>query len=117
MNNIKEYWYSYNWYFNNNFILVGNFLLWLLKSKNNKSISDFFGNRNVPWYTSMLSIVATETSVLTFISVPGISYRGDWTFIQLALGYILGRVLVSFFLLPVFLNMELLLFMKYLKNT
>ena len=50
----------------------------------------------------MLSIVATETSVLTFISVPGISYRGDWTFIQLALGYILGRVLVSFFLLPVF---------------
>ena len=73
-------------------------------------------NRNVPWYTSMLSIVATETSVLTFISVPGISYRGDWTFIQLALGYILGRVLVSFFYYQFFLNMELLLFMKYLKN-
>ncbi len=50
----------------------------------------------------MFSIVATETSVLTFISVPGIAYRGDWTFLQLSLGYILGRVLVSYFLLPIY---------------
>ena len=50
----------------------------------------------------MFSIVATETSVLTFISVPGIAYRGDWTFLQLAFGYIFGRFLVSFILLPIF---------------
>ena len=50
----------------------------------------------------MFSIVATETSVLTFISVPGIAYRGDWTFLQLGLGYIFGRCLVSIFLLPLF---------------
>jgi solute:Na+ symporter, SSS family len=50
----------------------------------------------------MFSIVATETSVLTFISVPGIAYRGDWTFLQLSLGYILGRILVSYFLLPIY---------------
>jgi Na+/proline symporter len=48
----------------------------------------------------MLSIVATETSVLTFISIPGLAYRGDWFFLQLAIGYIIGRVLVSLFLLP-----------------
>tara|TARA_Y100001970_G_C14247215_1_gene869155 strand:- start:100 stop:1377 length:1278 start_codon:yes stop_codon:yes gene_type:complete len=48
----------------------------------------------------MFSIVATETSVLTFISVPGLAYRGDWTFLQLGFGYILGRVFVSFFFLP-----------------
>ncbi len=48
----------------------------------------------------MFSIVATETSVLTFVSVPGLAYRGDWFFLQLAMGYILGRVLVSIFLLP-----------------
>ena len=48
----------------------------------------------------MFSIVATETSVLTFISVPGLAYRGDWTFLQLSFGYIIGRCLVSFFLLP-----------------
>ena len=48
----------------------------------------------------MLSIVATETSVLTFISIPGIAYRGNWFFLQLAIGYILGRLLVSVFFLP-----------------
>ncbi len=50
----------------------------------------------------MLSIVATETSVLTFISIPGLAYRDDWFFLQLALGYILGRILVSIFLLPAY---------------
>lgn len=50
----------------------------------------------------MFSIVATETSVLTFISVPGIAFRGDWTFLQLSLGYICGRLLVSFFLIPIY---------------
>ena len=54
------------------------------------------------WKTAMFSIVATETSVLTFISIPGISYRGDWTFLQLAIGYIFGRILVSVILLPHF---------------
>ena len=67
----------------------------------NKTVDDFFlGGRNLPWQVSMFSIVATETSVLTFISVPGIAYRGDWTFLQLSLGYILGRILVSIYLLP-----------------
>ena len=50
----------------------------------------------------MFSIVATETSVLTFVSVPGLAYRSDWFFLQLALGYIVGRVLVSVFLLPLY---------------
>ena len=40
----------------------------------------------MPWPVAMFSIVATETSVLTFISVPGLAYRGDWFFLQLAFG-------------------------------
>ncbi len=48
----------------------------------------------------MFSIVATETSVLTFVSIPGLAYRGDWFFLQLALGFIIGRILVSIILLP-----------------
>ena len=56
----------------------------------------------MPWIVSMLSIVASETSVLTFVSVPGLAYRGDWTFLQLAMGYIIGRILVSFVLLPMY---------------
>ena len=49
----------------------------------------------------MFSIVATETSVLTFISIPGLAYRtNNWYFLLLALGYIIGRILVSYILLP-----------------
>ena len=43
----------------------------------------------------MFSIVATETSVLTFISIPSIAYRSDWTFLQICLGYIIGRIIIS----------------------
>ena len=50
----------------------------------------------------MFSIVATETSVLTFVSVPGLAYRSDWFFLQLAFGYIVGRILVSIYLLPLY---------------
>ena len=62
----------------------------------------FLAERNLPWYAVMLSVVATETSVLTFISVPGIAYRGNWFFLQLAFGYIIGRVAVSLLLLPLY---------------
>ncbi len=62
----------------------------------------FLAGRTLPWWAVMLSVVATETSVLTFISVPGIAYRGNWFFLQLALGYILGRIAVSVLLLPLY---------------
>ncbi len=77
----------------------------IYQSRFNRSNEDYFlAGRNLPWWAAMLSIVATETSVLTFISVPGLAYRGDWFFLQLALGYICGRILVSLFLLPQYFN-------------
>ena len=81
--------------------LVGFSAYGLWQSRFNQSSEDYFlGGRNLPWPVAMLSIVATETSVLTFISVPGLAYRDDWFFLQLAIGYIFGRILVSLFLLP-----------------
>ena len=81
--------------------LAGFSIYGIYQSRFNKSSEDYFlGGRNLPWPVAMLSIVATETSVLTFISVPGLAYRDDWFFLQLAIGYIIGRVIVSFFLLP-----------------
>jgi Na+/proline symporter len=83
--------------------LVGNTLFGLWHGKSNKTSKDYFvGSHKLPWIVSMLSIVASETSVLTFVSVPGLAYRGDWTFLQLAMGYIVGRVLVSLILLPMY---------------
>ena len=56
----------------------------------------------------MMSIVATETSVLTFISVPGIAYRGDWTFLKLSFGYLFGRMIVSYFILPLYFDKSII---------
>ncbi len=54
----------------------------------------------------MLSIVATETSSLTFLSVPGMSYKSDFAFLQIALGYIAGRAFVGFVILPLYFKGE-----------
>jgi len=82
-------------------ILAGFIAYGIIQSFYNRTASDYFlGNRRIPWPVAMFSIVATETSVLTFISVPGLAYREDWFFLQIALGYILGRILVSILFLP-----------------
>ena len=67
----------------------------------------FLGNRELPWVAVMLSVVATETSTLTFLSVPGVSYLGTMGFLQLTIGYLAGRVVVSVFLLPAYYRGEL----------
>jgi SSS family transporter len=83
--------------------LAGNTLFGLWQGRTNKHTGDYFlGGHKLPWIVAMFSIVATETSVLTFVSVPGLAFRGDWSFLQLALGYIVGRYLVSFLLLPMY---------------
>ncbi|NTU93513.1 MAG: sodium:solute symporter [Chlorobiaceae bacterium] len=83
--------------------LAANTLFGLWHGRSNKSTGDYFlGGHKLPWIASMFSIVASETSMLTFVSVPGLAYRGDWTFLQLAMGYIVGRVLVSAILLPLY---------------
>src|SRR5437667_7334930 len=73
----------------------------LVLSGRQRDASDhFLGHRGLPWWAIMLSIVATETSALTIISVPGLATRGDLTFLQLAFGYLIGRLGVAAFLLP-----------------
>jgi solute:Na+ symporter, SSS family len=62
----------------------------------------FLAESNIPAWAVMISIVATETSTATFLSVPGVAYRGDFTYLQLAFGYILGRVVVATVLLPAY---------------
>src|ERR1700759_1133473 len=60
----------------------------------------FLGGRTAPWWALAFSIVATETSTLTIIGTPAISYLGNLTFLQLVLGYVVARALVAAFLLP-----------------
>lgn len=79
---------------------------WL--GRDNRGGSDYFlGSRNLPWWAVMLSVVATETSTLTFLSIPGIAYLGTLAFLQLALGYLAGRIVVARILLPAYYRGEL----------
>ncbi len=78
-------------------------------SRRQQSIRDYFlTGRQVPWWALLGSIVATETSTITLISVPGYAFGADLTFLQLALGYVVARMLVALLLLPVFFRTELL---------
>ncbi|MEP7149936.1 MAG: sodium:solute symporter [Acidobacteriota bacterium] len=69
----------------------------------------FVGDRSVPWWAISMSIVATETSTITFISVPGFAFAkgGNFQFLQLVLGYMVGRVVISLVFIPMYFRGEL----------
>ena len=74
---------------------------WL--GRRSRSVQDYFlAGRTVPWWAIAACIVATETSTLTFIGVPGQAYLGNWGFLQLVLGYVIGRILISLIFLPAY---------------
>ena len=76
----------------------------------------FLGSRNLPWGAVLLSVVATETSTLTFLSVPGVAYVGTLAFLQLTLGYLAGRAVVAGLLLPAYYRGELTTAYALLQN-
>lgn len=73
-----------------------------------KSARDYFvADQEIPWWAILFSVVATETSALTFISIPGLAYTTDLSFLQIAIGYLLGRIVISYTLLPRYYQGEL----------
>ncbi len=89
--------------------LAGVVLLGTYFSRRQRSVQDYFvAGRRLPWWAIMGSIVATETSTVTFISVPGYAYSGDFTFLQLVIGYMVGRVAVVWLFVPAYFRGELL---------
>jgi Na+/proline symporter len=88
--------------------LVGINVLGAFLGRGQKDARDYFlGSHAMPWWAVMASIVATETSALTFLSVPGDAYRTGFAFLQLAFGYLVGRIAVSLVLLPSYFKGEL----------
>jgi SSS family transporter len=81
--------------------LAGTTALGLWIGRKQKSANDYFiAERTIPWWAVMFSVVAAETSALTFISIPGLAYGGNLGFLQVVAGYILGRIVVATVLLP-----------------
>jgi SSS family transporter len=88
--------------------LIGITLFGMRFRKRKRTLRDYFlAGRDIPWWAIALSIVAAETSTLTIISLPGLAYSSDMTFLQVAMGYIVGRVIISFLLLPHYFRGEL----------
>jgi SSS family transporter len=81
--------------------LVGVVALGLWIGRNAGTVSDYVvGGRDRPWWLILFSIVATETSTVTFLSIPGFAFSRDMTWLQIPLGFLLGRFVVVFLLLP-----------------
>src|SRR5262244_1450167 len=81
--------------------LAGITLFGLRFRKKQRTLRDYFlAGRDIPWWAIALSIVAAETSTLTIISIPGLAYDTNLTFLQVILGYIVGRIIISFLFLP-----------------
>src|SRR5919197_5288703 len=91
--------------------LIGVTALGTWFGRKQETTSDYFvGDRSVPWWAIAMSIVATETSTITFISVPGVAFArgGNFQFLQLVFGYMLGRVMISLLFIPSYFRGELL---------
>lgn len=91
--------------------LIGIVLFGAWFGRKQKTTRDYFlGDRSVPWWAVAFSIVATETSTITFISVPGIAFSrgGNYQFLQLVFGYMLGRIVIAILFIPSYFRGELL---------
>src|SRR5688500_17797726 len=88
--------------------LAGTTALGLWLGRDQKSAKDYFvAGKKIPWWAILFSVVATETSALTFISIPGLAYVTNLGFLQVAMGYLLGRIVVAYTLLPRYYKGEL----------
>jgi len=91
--------------------LIGIVLFGTWFGRKQKTTVDYFlGDRSVPWWAVAFSIVATETSTITFISIPGVAFArgGNFGFLQLVFGYLLGRIVISILFIPSYFRGELL---------
>jgi SSS family transporter len=88
--------------------LIGIAVFGIISGGKQRTIKDYFlGSTVVPWWAVCFSIVAAETSTLTFISIPGLSYLTNLNFLQVAFGYLLGRIIVAVLFLPAYYKGEL----------
>jgi SSS family solute:Na+ symporter len=88
--------------------LAGTTLLGIWVGRRQRDARDYFvAGREIPWWAVLFSVVASETSALTFISIPGLAYTTNLGFLQVATGYLIGRIVVAYTLLPQYYEGEL----------
>ena len=104
------------------YIIIVSFLIGIavfgsLSGGKQRTIKDYFlGSKQVPWWMACFSIVAAETSTLTFISIPGLAYLTNMNFLQVTFGYLIGRIIVAKVFLPAYYKGELKTAYTYLEE-
>jgi SSS family solute:Na+ symporter len=97
--------------------LIGVAAFGIISGGKQKTVKDYFaGSKSVPWWAVCFSIVAAETSTLTFISIPGLAYIANLNFLQVAVGYLFGRIVVAYLFLPAYDKGELKTAYTFLEN-
>jgi len=105
--------------------LAGITIFGVMFRRSQRTVKDYFlGDKNTSWIVISLSIVATETSTLTLIGVPALAYAnyarpeqgGNYTYLQVVLGYIIARVLISLLFIPAYFSGNLLTAYELLRN-
>jgi SSS family transporter len=97
--------------------LVGVTVFGVLTGGKQNSVKDYFvGGRKIPWLAVSFAVVATETSAITFISIPGLAYLTNLNFLQIGIGYIIGRITIAILFLPSYYRGELVTAYELLKT-
>ncbi len=97
--------------------LIGIAVFGIISGGKQKSVKDYFlGSKVVPWWAVCFSIVAAETSTLTFISIPGLAYLTNLNFLQVTFGYLIGRIIVAFVFLPAYKKGDIKTAYAFLEN-
>ncbi len=97
--------------------LVGVAIFGILSGGKQSSARDYFlGGKNIPWWAVCFAIVATETSTLTFISIPGVAYASNLNFLQITFGYVVGRIVIALLFLPAYEKGEITTAYAYLTS-
>ena len=90
------------------------FLVTWLTSRKASNDTYFRGNRKSPWYVVAYGMIGASLSGVTFMSVPGGVYTGQFTYLPLVLGYILGYLAIAYVLLPLYYKLNLTSIYSYL---
>ncbi len=97
--------------------LIGIAVFGIITGGKQTTAKDYFlGSKVVPWWAVCFSIVAAETSTLTFISIPGLAYLTNLNFLQLTIGYLIGRIIIAKVFLPAYYKGELSTAYGFLEN-
>lgn len=97
--------------------LIGIAIFGIVKGGKQKTTKDYFqSSDSVQWWAVCFSIVAAETSTLTFISIPGLAYLTNLNFLQVTVGYLIGRIVIATVFLPSYFKGDLETAYQFLEN-